>query len=405
MNKKTFIVIAFVIIALAALFFAPRLFKQKQVEAAEVDIVLEVVSGSAVVKSSDGGELNIKQGISEVSEGDIVKTEEGTLAILYFSDDTLMRLDENTEVKIETYYRKDKTLKVAIWLQLGRTWSRVERIIETDSQYEVRTLNTVAAVRGTSFGESRMADRTELIGGKQTVEVQAIEPTSRQPLAGGFVRLGEKERVQIIDSQLPTQETPLVVEKLSAEALQEKWIKFNLEEDERPLSQLKIGEKTEAIRTQKSTADAPKIIFIEQKPEWQQPELLEKINLLNAETQQDSTQPSTQKPAAQTQVKPPPSPVLPELAISKIEPNKGVGDSYVDYIPITIYGSGFSSIKSIFLGSVSLQNINIVNQGSISAKIPGSIQHGIYNLTITREDGAKKTLPSAFEALKPVGQQ
>lgn len=408
--NRFFIIIGLIIAAALIAIFGFDLVKKEEpiVEAAEVDIVLEVVTGSVVLIDVQGKEQTITQGITEVGEGDIVKTQADTLAILYFSDDTLMRIDENTEVKVELYERQADSLRTGVWLTLGRVWSRVERIIEADSLYEVRTSNTVAAVRGTSFGVIRTETETEVVVIKKVVEVQAVDLVTRQPLPGGFIKVGEQERTRIIDVELPSIEKPLQIEKLSPEELEEKWLKFNLEENEVSLKESKIEEKRKALEEKKQQISqteqvgTEQEIFIPEKPAWQQPKLLERLEAMKTETktevQKEIVEP--EKPKIIKEISPLEKR---ELIIKSIEPREGVGDGYNDYLSIEIFGSGFEGMKSIFLGQVALKDIKIISDNHISAKIPGTIRYGIYNLMMIREDDVQASLSNAFEALKPIG--
>ncbi len=78
--------------------------------------------------------------------GDTVKTGPKSETIVTFPNGSELRFDENTEIKI-----KDATVdKVSISQTLGRTWSRVVKLMGNQN-YEVETPTALATVRGTSF--------------------------------------------------------------------------------------------------------------------------------------------------------------------------------------------------------------------------------------------------------------
>lgn len=97
--------------------------------------------------------------------GDTVKTGPSEEKIVNFPNSSELRLDENTEIKI----KNATTDKVSIYQTLGRTWSRVIKLLGTQS-YEIQTPTALATVRGTSFAvtlDDIFVDEGEvMVGGK-----------------------------------------------------------------------------------------------------------------------------------------------------------------------------------------------------------------------------------------------
>jgi hypothetical protein len=79
-------------------------------------------------------------------EGETVKTGPNEEKTITFPNGSELRLDVNTEVKIN----KGSENEVSIFQTLGRTWSRVIKLLGVQS-YAVETPTALATVRGTSF--------------------------------------------------------------------------------------------------------------------------------------------------------------------------------------------------------------------------------------------------------------
>lgn len=82
----------------------------------------------------------------ELPAGTYVKTDVLSYARVFLPDNSLISLDEKTELQINY-----TSQKVSIKQLVGKTWNRVEALSK-GQEYEVETPNTIAAVRGTIFG-------------------------------------------------------------------------------------------------------------------------------------------------------------------------------------------------------------------------------------------------------------
>lgn len=77
--------------------------------------------------------------------GSFVKTESGKAQVV-MSDNSVISIDENTELAI-----KSTASKVDILQIIGATWHRVQKVVAGGS-YTVQTPTAIASVRGTQFG-------------------------------------------------------------------------------------------------------------------------------------------------------------------------------------------------------------------------------------------------------------
>lgn len=91
----------------------------------------------------------------ELPSGSFVKTGDGVAHIL-LQDNSLISLDNNTEIQLKIENEKTDLLQLA-----GNTWNRIEKL-SSGNGYQVQTPTTIAAVRGTEFGvlvpESEQSD-------------------------------------------------------------------------------------------------------------------------------------------------------------------------------------------------------------------------------------------------------
>ena len=111
--------------------------------------ILSAVQGDVSVDSGNG----YKSAVSGASllVGYKVKTGPTGKATIAFYDNGLMRLAENTEIEIKSLSSDGHNSSVGLEQDSGSTWNRVLSIAgKTD--YQIKTPNVVATVRGTAFG-------------------------------------------------------------------------------------------------------------------------------------------------------------------------------------------------------------------------------------------------------------
>jgi len=118
---------------------------------------LEVEDGEVLIKrSGDGDYKNVEGKDVELNAGDSIKTMDDGFASVVYVDDSITRLDRNTELLIqEMSFEEDgfglNTADTKLQLAGGHIWNNVRKLTDQDSSFEVSTSNTIAAVRGTKF--------------------------------------------------------------------------------------------------------------------------------------------------------------------------------------------------------------------------------------------------------------
>ena len=107
---------------------------------------LAIDSGTVQFNSGNSWQ-DAKSGMT-LKQGYSVKTLENSAAKIIFSD-SVMRLDQNTEIAIDTLTRNSVSLSQIA----GQTWNKLLKISGI-SFYEVKTPDAIATVRGTAFSVS-----------------------------------------------------------------------------------------------------------------------------------------------------------------------------------------------------------------------------------------------------------
>lgn len=141
-------------------------------------------------------EINGKQARSgqTLAAGDSVKTFSSTEATISFPGGSELRLDENTEIKIDASSEGN----ISIFQTLGRTWSRVINLLGVVN-YEVKSSNMVATVRGTAFSTEVTNDETNV--DVDDSQVQASIGSSNSLIQTGFrarAKTGQKQIEKIL---------------------------------------------------------------------------------------------------------------------------------------------------------------------------------------------------------------
>ena len=88
----------------------------------------------------------------EVKSGDKVKTSEEGSGYVVFPNGSIMLIGLNSEISISDISSSDEKEITKIELLLGNVWSKVNKLAGKETDYEIQTSNTIAAVRGTEYG-------------------------------------------------------------------------------------------------------------------------------------------------------------------------------------------------------------------------------------------------------------
>ncbi len=112
--------------------------------------IISDYQGEALIKSVNYNEFKNAELNMPVYEGDELKTGKDSLIEITFDDSTIIRLEDNSNMKISELKRNKNSAKTIFNLLFGKIIAIVEKLNQ-DSNFEVHTKMAIAAVKGTEF--------------------------------------------------------------------------------------------------------------------------------------------------------------------------------------------------------------------------------------------------------------
>lgn len=127
--------------------------------------ILTGLSGSVTVLPTGSTIWTEAQVGMNLTSGDHVKTGANSSALITFHEGSTIELQPDTEVGIEELTTSLETQSTTISLEqtIGKTRSRVEKLIDPASRYEITTPSGSAVVRGTEFTVEVFPDGTTVV--------------------------------------------------------------------------------------------------------------------------------------------------------------------------------------------------------------------------------------------------
>jgi len=373
-------------------------------------VIVEVIQGQVIVNLG-GQEKTLSAPLNqEIEKEAVLTTAAGSQANIIFPSGSIARLDENTTVKLADFGEGDQSISIKLQLEGGNLWSRVQRLADKETNYEVETSNTVAVVKGTSFNVFYGEGKTKLEVISNKVVLRAIDPQNGQKIEGGEVEVESGNFVEADEKVLPSREKPLEIKPILQESFQKTWLKANLEKDkkieETILKSLGGGEvKKENLKQ----VILPAVITL-------QKEVLAKENLSEPENKNDqavnqdkensdslpssvpteSIMPKTPEPTPSQAQKTTPRPsfasqpaktqpadvLTSKLSIVSISPNSAPGPSY-QYTKVTIKGTGFVATTKASVGSYLLGDQKVIGMDTLVGSVPAKVPVGTYDVILT----------------------
>lgn len=175
---------------------------EQSVDSSDRPVLIEIDYGEARLMLL-GSDIWTGLGSGEVAlPGDEIATGPDTRATLVFFDGSLLQIEHNTHVTIlSSAVSSSGSTTVAFFQASGNTWSRVARLIDSESSYAVVTPSGVGLVRGTEFKTTVHPD-----GGMDVRTVEGVVEVSKavdRPVVS--VRAGEVTRVGPDDDDEPSE--------------------------------------------------------------------------------------------------------------------------------------------------------------------------------------------------------
>ncbi|OHB64574.1 MAG: hypothetical protein A2168_04120 [Planctomycetes bacterium RBG_13_50_24] len=88
---------------------------------------------------------------SPIQLKDIIVTDQASSVMMVFSDDSTIKLEQNTKLEIKEFLFKEKSRTGIFSLAIGKLTAGVSKFIGGDNIFEVHSVTAVAGVRGTGF--------------------------------------------------------------------------------------------------------------------------------------------------------------------------------------------------------------------------------------------------------------
>lgn len=149
-------------------------------------------SGEVFYKTSEASSyLSMTDNKVDLPSGSFIKTGKGLAQIVY-PDNSVMSLDENTELQIHI-----DSAGTSIYQNAGNTWHRVESLSK-GKEYKVETPTTLAAVRGTKFAVGVLSpDLSEVYVIENEVDIAQVELVDGEKKFSEFRQLVQNKLAKI----------------------------------------------------------------------------------------------------------------------------------------------------------------------------------------------------------------
>ncbi len=351
-------VVAALIIIGGFLFFTKSDDKKPEIKIAFAEVaVLE----KTVSFGTDEKNLKEISGSTEsVGTGSFLKTGDKGRALISLGK-AQTSVDYNSLVKIE-----DKTDEGSILnLKSGKTWSRVEKLLDKGEYHEIKTKNAVASVRGTSFGVYINGEDTTLLVASGTVKFIPLDKNGKeQPQFALYVTEGKKAtRIGFGVAK---------IENIT-DADKDKFYKWNLERES------KLEEKV--VEEKKDESIFPKMDYKNIDSDTTPPDAPAPTAPVTTPTNTTTGGGSSSGNAVSS------------FYLSSISPNVvdvGSGET------VSFNGGGFLDATTLIINETSIA-FRIVSDSKITIIAGEELPQGIYDVTIVNKSKQETTLKRAFE--------
>lgn len=191
MKNKFLLIIPVVSVVLAVIIFFTL--TSKNAEAQSV-ITLVRESGTVLFKESEEAEYkDMNDDEITITSGSFIKTKENAFARVFLPDNSLISLDQNTEIQVNVEGNKFNINQL-----IGQTWNRVQSV-SSGGEFTIKTPNTIAAVRGTIFGVNvPSSEITYVYVNDGKVEVNRYEVVENEEKIIETITLEKEDIVQVL---------------------------------------------------------------------------------------------------------------------------------------------------------------------------------------------------------------
>jgi hypothetical protein len=157
--------------------------------------VLSIVGGSVHVLKTGTQDWSIGEESMVLQTGDKIKTDPGAKATITFFDGSIIDLNGDTEITLDKLSGKTASSAkiIQITQEIGETTSRVVKLVDPASRYEISTTSAVAAVRGSTMVVRVTLDKmTQVYNVEGSISITAQGQEILIPVgSGSTAKLGE----------------------------------------------------------------------------------------------------------------------------------------------------------------------------------------------------------------------
>ena len=144
-----------------------------------VDGIVTFVKGDASIKLKNAQEWKTLQLNDTITQGDRIRTGAASAIEITFENDFSIFLRPGTTLEITAARKKSAVyLLYKLFLDIGKTISRIKKSTGKETRFEIQTPSAVAAARGTEFRagvDSDITTRLEVLAGKINVQAASKE--------------------------------------------------------------------------------------------------------------------------------------------------------------------------------------------------------------------------------------
>lgn len=223
--------------ALAFVFIFTVLFNSTfKIEIAEASFLTSLESVVGQVEVVRNGSVIAGDAGFILKADDVVRTGKASKAVIKFLDQSVSRLDEDTEIKISKLFvnplNKTETT-VEVVLNKGRLWSRVINLINNLSSFQVKVHNALAVAKKKAAFDVSVSSKGKAKVSAVKNKVDLVVATDKKVVETTLVKGFSAEVKKEINTGLPK----VALEK--PDVSQDKWVKENLVQDQAYIATMK----------------------------------------------------------------------------------------------------------------------------------------------------------------------
>lgn len=216
----------------------------RQIVSASEDTYIEVTQGSILIKHADRLIWDKIDSKVELAEGDLVKLNEDSNAVIHFFDDSQIRLDENSlllisQLKVSPAYARQGVIEVS--LNEGNAWVQTLNVNDDYAGLSLITRDAITrAINATFDVKTNPNDPTNIRVFQNKIEIKTLQPDTRE-IVDNF-KLNEGSQIKITANFNSVQKPITNISALMPQDKASLWVTNNLQQDRDHLIKLNEDE-------------------------------------------------------------------------------------------------------------------------------------------------------------------